>query len=185
MKRQRVIAIAHKEFIQIGRDIRSLALAIAIPVMLLVLFGTALTLDVDNVPMVIWDQDHSKESRDFILNFSGSRYFKIVGYCDNYARIEEMIDKSQALMALVIPVNFSKLILANQPPRFNCLSMAPIPAQLLSLQLTPTRSCRVSMFSLRRKHWLVSESNSRYFLKWNNAYGLIPISLAAILLSRA
>jgi ABC-2 type transport system permease protein len=114
MKRQRVIAIAHKEFIQIGRDIRSLALAIAIPVMLLVLFGTALTLDVDNVPMVIWDQDHSKESRDFILNFSGSRYFKLVGYCDNYARIEEMIDKSQALMALVIPVNFSKLILANQ-----------------------------------------------------------------------
>ena len=115
MKPGRVIAIAHKGVIQIGRDIRSLALAIAIPIMLLVLFGTALTLDVDNVPMVIWDQDHSKESRDFILNFSGSRYFKIVGYCDNYARIEGMIDRSEALMALVIPVNFLKLLAADRP----------------------------------------------------------------------
>jgi ABC-2 type transport system permease protein len=115
MKPRRVIAVASKEFIQIGRDMRSLALAIVIPVLLLILFGTALTLDVDNVPLVIWDQDHSKQSRDFILNFSGSRYFKIIGYADNYARIEDMIDRDEALMALVIPVNFSKLIVANQP----------------------------------------------------------------------
>jgi len=115
MNLRRVIAIAHKEFIQIRRDIRSLALAIAIPILLLVLFGTALTLDVDNVPLVIWDQDKSSQSRDFILNFSNSRYFKIIGYTDNYAKLQEMIDKNQALMAMVIPVDFSSLILAKQP----------------------------------------------------------------------
>jgi ABC-2 type transport system permease protein len=114
MNIRRVWAVARKEFIQIIRDSRSLAFAIAIPVLLLILFGTALTLDVDNVRLVIWDQDKSKESRDFILNFSNSRYFKIVGYCDNYDKLQEMIDKSEALMAMVIPVDYSKLILARQ-----------------------------------------------------------------------
>lgn len=115
MKLRRVWAISKKEFIQIVRDFRSLAMAIAIPVLLLILFGTALTLDVDNVRLVIWDQDKSKESRDFILNFADSRYFKIVGYCDNYTQLQERIDKSEAMMAMTIPVDFSKLILANQP----------------------------------------------------------------------
>jgi ABC-2 type transport system permease protein len=114
MKPKRIWAISRKEFIQIIRDSRSLAFAIAIPVLLLILFGTALTLDVDNVPLVIWDQDKSKESRDFILNFANSRYLKIVGYCDNYDKLQEMIDKNEALMAMVIPVNYSKLILARQ-----------------------------------------------------------------------
>ena len=114
MKLRRVWAISQKEFIQIVRDSRSLAMAIAIPVLLLILFGTALTLDVDNVRLVIWDQDKSKESRDFILNFANSRYFKIVGYCDNYTQLQEKIDKSEAMMAMTIPVDYSKLILANQ-----------------------------------------------------------------------
>jgi len=114
MKPRRVWAISQKEFIQIIRDSRSLAMAIAIPVLLLILFGTALTLDVDNVRLVIWDQDKSKESRDLILNFANSRYFKIVGYCDNYAQLQERIDKSEAMMAMTIPVDYSKLILANR-----------------------------------------------------------------------
>ena len=66
---RRVKAIASKEFIQIWRDPRSLALGIAIPVILIVLFGYALSLDIDHVPMVVWDQDKSKASVDFLLNF--------------------------------------------------------------------------------------------------------------------
>jgi ABC-2 type transport system permease protein len=88
-------------------------LAIAIPILLLILFGTALTLDVDKVRLVVWDQDKSEASRDFICNFVYSRYFKIVGYCDSYDRLENMIDKNEVLMAMVIPVDFSKLIRAN------------------------------------------------------------------------
>ena len=114
MNLRRVRAISRKEFIHIIRDPRSLALAIAIPVLLLILFGTALTLDVDNVPLVIWDQNKSETSRDFIRNFSNSRYFKIIGYCDSYGQLQDMIDKNKALMGMVIPVDFSKSILANQ-----------------------------------------------------------------------
>ncbi|MCX5698071.1 MAG: ABC transporter permease [Candidatus Omnitrophica bacterium] len=114
MNLRRVSAITKKEFIQIVRDYRSLGLAIVIPIILLILFGFALSLDVDNIPLVIWNQDKSQVSRDFILNFGNSRYFKIAGYFDSYDKLQEYIDTRRAMMALVIPKDFSKYIQSNQ-----------------------------------------------------------------------
>ncbi len=114
MNLKRVKAIAKKEFIQIIRDYRSLGLALVIPVVLLILFGFALSLDVDNVPLIIWDQDKTQVSSDFLLNFQNSRYFKIVGYFDNYGQLENYIDRKLALMAMVIPKDFSKFIQSHQ-----------------------------------------------------------------------
>jgi len=108
---RRVKAIALKEFVQIRRDMRSLALALGIPIFLLLIFGYGLSLDIDHVPMVIWNQDaSSKLTRDFLLNFKNSKYFKIVKYTDNYREIEHMIDSADAMLALVIPKDFSHYI---------------------------------------------------------------------------
>ena len=54
------------------RDWRSLALAIAIPIILILLFGYALNMDLKNVPTVVWDQSRTPESRDLIGLFDGS-----------------------------------------------------------------------------------------------------------------
>jgi ABC-2 type transport system permease protein len=110
----RIKAIAKKEFIHIFRDPRSLGMAIAIPMLLLILFGYALTLDVDNVPVAIWDQDKTQISQDYILDFKSSPYFDIVGYFDGYQNMREAIDKNQALMMVVIPADFSRQIESKQ-----------------------------------------------------------------------
>ncbi|MDI6606626.1 MAG: ABC transporter permease, partial [Candidatus Omnitrophota bacterium] len=108
---RRIKAIAWKEFIQIRRDPRSLSLSLAIPIFLLIIFGYGLSLDIDHVRTVVWNQDASSElTRDFLLNFKNSRYFKIAAYADNYRDIERMIDKGQVLMALIIPKDFSHYI---------------------------------------------------------------------------
>jgi len=106
----RITAIAKKEFIQVVRDPRSLGMAIAIPMLLLVFFGKILTFDVNDVPLVVWDQDNTQISRDYILNYRNSSYFKIVGYFDKYKDLDGYIDKSKAVMALVIPEEFTKTI---------------------------------------------------------------------------
>ena len=111
---RRIDAIYRKEFIQIIRDPRSLALALAIPVLLIVLFGYALSLDIDNIPLAIWDRDNSIVSAEFILNFRNSHYFKIIGYYDNYRDLQALIDSGRAMMAMVIDKDFSKYIASKQ-----------------------------------------------------------------------
>lgn len=110
MNRRRVRAIAKKEFIQIRRDPRSLGLGLAMPVLLLILFGYALTLDVDHVPTVIWDRDSSQVAKDFILNFRDSRYFSIIAYFNNYRDIIRQIDEGNAIIGMVLPKDFSRYI---------------------------------------------------------------------------
>jgi len=108
---RRIKAVAWKEFIQIRRDPRSLGLALAIPMFLLLIFGYGLSLDIDHVRTVVWNQDASSElSRNFLLNFSNSKYFKIIGYRDNYRDIQHMIDSGEVMMAIVIPKDFSRFI---------------------------------------------------------------------------
>jgi len=104
---RRIYAVARKEMLHILRDPRSLGMAIAIPMLLLVLFGYALTLDVDEVPMVVWDQDSSQVSREFLSRFLGSRYFSLRGHSQDYKQIERAIDSGDALVGLVIPAGFA------------------------------------------------------------------------------
>ena len=108
---RRIKAVAQKEFVQIKRDARSLGLALAIPVFMLLIFGYGLSLDIDQVRTLIWNQDSSSQvTREFLLNFKNSKYFKIAGYTDNYRDIQQKIDKGQIMMALIIPKDFSHYI---------------------------------------------------------------------------
>ncbi len=108
MNFKRIKAISNKEFIQIKRDPRSLGLALVIPVFLLIIFGYGLSLDIDRVRTVVWNQDASSQlTQNFLLNFKFSKYFRIISYTDNYRDIEYMINSGKAMMALVIPKDFS------------------------------------------------------------------------------
>ncbi len=77
MKFIRLKAIVRKEFYHLIRDYRSLYLAFAIPLILIILFGYALSLDVDNVGTVFVDYDKSELSRDFIRKLDASSYFHV------------------------------------------------------------------------------------------------------------
>ena len=114
MNFQRVFAIIRKEFVHIIRDPLSLAMAIAMPVLLIFLFGSSLSLDVDKVPLVIWDQNRTSDSREFIGRFTGSRYFLLSGYVNSYGEIEQSIDKREAMLALIIPNDFSRKLETGQ-----------------------------------------------------------------------
>ncbi|MDD4872429.1 MAG: ABC transporter permease, partial [Kiritimatiellae bacterium] len=98
------------EFTHVLRDARSLGMAIGIPMMMLFLFGYALTLDVDNVPVAVWDRSGTAGSREFISHFAGSRYFSIRKYVSSFKEIELSLDSRKALMGLVIPENFDEQI---------------------------------------------------------------------------
>jgi ABC-2 type transport system permease protein len=108
MSIRRIRAMFGKEFHHILRDSRSLIMALFLPLFQMLLFGYALNLDVDRIPTLIYDGDHSADSRALIERFRGSRFFEIEGYTNSYADIEKEIDKSKVLLGLVIPRDYSQ-----------------------------------------------------------------------------
>lgn len=161
MNLKRTLAISNKEFIQIKRDPRSLALVLVIPVFLLLIFGYGLSLDIDRVHTVIWNQDASSRlTRDFLLNFKDSKYFKIISYTDNYRDIEYLINSGQAMMALVIPRDFSHFIQSGKTA----------PLQLL-VDGSDSNTATIAMGYVRA---VVAAYNIKLLLKAFDKHGIKP-----------
>ena len=121
MSYRRTIAVLRKELLHIRRDKGSLGLALLLPFVMLLMFGYALSLDVDQIPAVVYDHSRSPESRDLIREFSGSRYFNIIGYADSDKAVDHEIDRSKALIGIVIPERFSEDLLAGRETKVQIL----------------------------------------------------------------
>jgi drug efflux transport system permease protein len=114
MNARRTQAMMVKECRHILRDPRSLAMALAVPLMLLLLFGIALSLDVDRVPTLVYDADRSPQSRELVRQFGGSRFFDIRGYTDSYAPIERGIDRGDILVGIAIQPYYGRRLAAGE-----------------------------------------------------------------------
>ncbi len=106
----RLQAIIRKEFYHLIRDYRSLILAFAIPLLLILLFGYALSLDVDNVETVVVDQDRSDLSRDFVRSLDASPYFRVRAHLEDPRQVNDWIDRDRATVAVVIPSDWTENI---------------------------------------------------------------------------
>ena len=90
MFNSRISSIIRKEFVQLLRDPRTLALAVVIPIVQLFLLGYAATSDVRNVSLAVWDQNKTPESRQLLDAFRAADYFTIdymVNSSDEYQKL--------------------------------------------------------------------------------------------------
>ena len=110
----RIKALIRKEIYHLIRDYRSLYLAFAIPLILIILFGYALSLDVDNVETIVVDYDKSELSRDFISKLDASLYFHVSERLPQTKDAIDYLDHDRAKVAIVIPPNFMKSIGADR-----------------------------------------------------------------------
>ncbi|HVJ04442.1 MAG TPA: ABC transporter permease [Candidatus Saccharimonadales bacterium] len=103
-----------KEFIQVFRDKRTRFLLFGPPVIQMVIFGYAATLDIQHVPTAIIDYENSQVSRDFISRFQGSRYFDIRERTLDRDKVRRMVDHGDALLALQINAGFTEQLRKGQ-----------------------------------------------------------------------
>jgi ABC-2 type transport system permease protein len=97
-----------KEALHILRDPRSLYMALGVPVLLLVLFGYAITFDIKNIPVGIIDHDRTETSRNLISQIDSSPYFDLRHRLSDYSTTEEILDRGEARFILGIPSGFAK-----------------------------------------------------------------------------
>ena len=121
MNLRRTVAMARKEVLHILRDPGSLIAAIVQPLMMLLLFSYALSLDVDQIPLVVFDQDGSPQARSLVEDFQGSRYFRVVDQVTSYAPLERAFDQRRALMGLIIPADYARTVLEGKPTEVQIL----------------------------------------------------------------
>jgi ABC-2 type transport system permease protein len=104
---KRTWAISRKELIHIRRDPISLLQIILLPIVLLLLYGYALTFDIKNVTLAIYDQERSQLSEDFINQFRGTEYFRLVKYTQSYDELKRLILERRVQAGLMLPYDFS------------------------------------------------------------------------------
>jgi ABC-2 type transport system permease protein len=92
---QRLRCMIRKEFIQALRDPRMRAMLVMPPLIQLMIFGYAASLDVDNAKIAWMDQDRTPESRDLLAEFEGSGRFILAGFPDNERAMQTMMDRGQ------------------------------------------------------------------------------------------
>jgi len=101
-----------KEFLQFRRDKRMMIVSFLAPVVQLLLLGYAATTDIKDIPMLVYDQDKSSSSREFVNQFVNSGYFVIKEEVNSFKDIDHHIEDGDVWLALVIPPDFASNLLA-------------------------------------------------------------------------
>src|SRR5271154_867440 len=104
---RRIIAQARKELTQILRDRLALTLALILPLLLILLLSNALSLTVDDMPLIVQDFDDSPASRAYLDGFRESLTFHVVSWPTD-RNPEDALKSGRARAALIIPVHFER-----------------------------------------------------------------------------
>jgi ABC-2 type transport system permease protein len=107
----RVGAIVRKEFIQIRRDRRTLAIVLVLPVMQLLLLGYAINTVVDHLPTIVLDESRDADSRALVSALGNSGYFDVVAYAHDRREVIAAVDAGRAKVGLLIPPDYGDQVL--------------------------------------------------------------------------
>ena len=103
----RLVSILRKEFIQITRDKRTLAIILIIPIMQLFLLGYSATSDVRNIPLAVFDQCRCAESRSLLDTYRAADYFRLAYMVGSENEIRLLIEQGEARAGLIIPPDYN------------------------------------------------------------------------------
>jgi len=112
----RIWAYARRETLEISRDPIRLAFALLGPIVLMLAFGYGITFDIEDMSYAVLDHDRTAESRRYLENFSGSRYFKEQPPLSHHDELEERLRKGHFTFAIEIPPGFAKDMKRDRQP---------------------------------------------------------------------
>jgi len=112
--RSRLISLIRKEFIQLWRDKRMLALIVVIPLVQIFLLGYAFNNDIRDMPLAVFDQSHSAESRALLEAYEASDFFELTYAVGSDAELKRLIDGNQVAAAMIIPPDYATQALRGQ-----------------------------------------------------------------------
>lgn len=188
----RLISIVRKEFIQLFRDKRMLALILLVPLVQMVLLSYVFSNDVKDLPIAVFDQSHSAESTALLDAYQATDYFMLSYAVNTYAELNELIEKGRVGVGLVIPPDYAarlyrggaqvSFVLDGSDPNIasTALSVAQLIAQSHATKLMVQRLVR-SGIGVMVQSPLEVRTNVWYNPDMVSAFFMIPGVIAMIL----
>lgn len=199
----RLSSLIRKEFIQILRDPRTLALVIVIPIIQLFLLGYAATNDIRNVSMAVFDQDRSAASQRLLDAYRNADYFRIDFDVRSEEELRNLIDQGRARVGIIIPPDFGARVEGGETARVafvldgsdptvgsTALSAAQLIGSQHSAEIQRDRlsaapaSAAAPPIEVRTQVWYNPDLVSAYFMV-PGVIGMILFSITAILTANA
>lgn len=192
---KRVMAVIKKEFYQIKRDKRTIAIILLMPIMELLLFGYAASTSVDHITTVVFNNDIGTESRTLLDGFTNSQYFDISYMAYSMSDVQEYIDDGHAKAGIIIPPEYSENIKSGKTAQIQLivdgsdpttaqtiLSSAGSVVQSMSVKIISSNSTSSNTMpqplDLRSRVWYNPNMSSINF----NVPGLIGVILQTVTL---
>ncbi len=195
---RRIWSVLQKEFIQTFRSRQTLLIQLSMPIVQLFLFGYAISMSVDHIPMLVADQSLDSASRAYVRSLESSGFFDVIAYVPTQADVIEGIDRGEAQAGVVIPPGFASgverggaqaLIVVDGSDLFTSQSAhnaATSVAQTHAINLTLERVAR-SGRSLGAQNLLSIEPHTRilYNPDLSDLWFLVPSMIAMLLQTQA
>ena len=188
----RILVQAVKEWKQFSRDRLTLALSFLLPIVMLLLFGLALSLDPDGMRLVVEDLDNTPWSRSYLESYAATNDFVMVPNREG-AQPMEAIDSGRARMALRIPPYFERDLKRGVPVTVQVLidgtdsntanalrNTSKAVNQAFLSQLTTLSSDSAPLVETRVRFWYNPGLSDRRFFG-SGALGLVLILFPALL----
>lgn len=151
MNTQRIRAVMKKEIIQIKRDPPSLVMAFVMPIFMLLIFGYAVTTDVDHIKTAVFDQSKSQQSRLLIEAFRNTDFFDTDIYVDDYREMTRLIDSGKARAGIIVPPDYAKKLNRNETARLQLIVDGSDPLVARTALSTAQVVAQVKSFDIKVK----------------------------------
>lgn len=175
-----------KEFFHIWRDKRTMFILLGMPIVQIVIFGFALTNEVKNARIAIFDQSKDIATQEISAQLSASRYFDIASNLDSYSQIESSFKKGEIKLAVVFPNHFNEDLLHFNKAQIQLLADASDP----NVANTVTNYASAIILDYQNKltenkklpYTITTEYRMLYNPQLKGAFNFVPGVMAMVLL---
>ncbi|MEO6135690.1 MAG: ABC transporter permease [Ginsengibacter sp.] len=175
-----------KEFLHIWRDRRTLFILIWMPIVQIILYGFALTNEVKNANIAVFDQSNDASSTTITNEINASRYFKVIKYLHSYDEIGTTFREGKIRLAVIFPPKFQGDLLHNNYAQMQLIADASDPNTANTLTHYATAIIHDYQQSLNQNkdlsYTITTNLRMLYNPELKSSYSFVPGVMALVLM---
>jgi ABC-2 type transport system permease protein len=180
------LSFARKEFYHIFRDSRTMMILLGMPIIQIILFGFAITTEVKNTRVAVYDPSNDISTQRIINQLSASEYFTIDHYLNNPEDVQEAFLEGKVSLALIFSENFNENLLHTGEAAIQLIADATDPNQATTITSYASNIIASYQQELLREYnisfQIIPEIRMLYNPEMKSAYNFVPGVMGMILM---